>query len=265
MNRIFESWFTRQRLYIDVPLNSQITVTCNLWDGVQFAMWWAGEHYELKETRYFKSLLGPGAVVLDVGANVGYYSLVAATVVGPEGRVHCFEPVRAQFLRLQENIRRNNLPQVSAHNVALSDKPGTAVISMDDPHNTGGASLRPPPGNVAARETVSITTLDIFTSENPLPRLDVIKMDVEGFESYVLRGGAQTIRRFRPPVMIEIVDYIQRQAGSSRKELYEFFAGLDYAPFRIQSDESLEPIRQPEDGTLIVFLPKEKESRATVQ
>jgi FkbM family methyltransferase len=254
MEQVFESWFKKNRRQVDVPLSPQVTVKCNLWDEVQFGFWWAGELYEYKQTRYFKSLLSPGAVVADVGANVGYYSLVAAPLVGSAGQVYAFEPMGAQFAQLCANVMRNSLRQVNLVNLALSDEVGEATITLEDENNTGSASLRGGTGS-AGSEKVQVSTLDHYFGSQPLQRLDVVKIDVEGFETAVLRGGEGTIGRFRPVVMIEVVDAIQKRAGSSRAEVYEWFDEHGYEPFAIERNGELRPITEPEDGTLVVFKP----------
>jgi FkbM family methyltransferase len=213
MERIHRLWFTDKRVWDDVRLNASTVIACNLWDEVQFGIWWAGETYEIKQTRYFKSLLKPGSVVLDIGANVGYYSLAAAPLVGSGGRVYAFEPVAQQFGRLKENVLRNGIPHVLPYQLALSEKSGQAVMHLDDEFNTGSASLRPAGLSNVWDEIVACTTLDDFAESHALDRLDVIKIDVEGYESAVLMGGHKVLERFHPVLLVEVKDALQRLAG----------------------------------------------------
>ena len=117
-------WFVKKRMWDDAQLSSGTVVACDLWDKVQFDMWWGGETYEIRQAPYFKSLLKPQCVVFDIGANVGYYSLIAAPLVGPEGRIYAFEPAAEQFRHLKDNATRNGFSQILPYKVALSDKPG---------------------------------------------------------------------------------------------------------------------------------------------
>lgn len=253
MDRIFHRWFKHSSIQIDVPLNSNVTVACNLGDEVQFGMWWGRESYEIGPTKFFKTLLFPGAVFIDIGAHVGYYSLVAAPRIGSSGRIYSFEPMSQQFERLTENIRRNQLFQITPLKLALSDLALTAVLQLNDAHNTGSATLRPCGGPVVQRETVECTTLDLFAESEDLYRVDVVKIDVEGFEVAVLRGASKTLARFRPVILIEVVDRLQTERGSTREELYACLGQLGYQPYRIKRDGRVQLIQKPEDGTLIVF------------
>jgi FkbM family methyltransferase len=254
MDWIFSHCFKQSSIQIDVPLNSSVTVACNLGDEVQFGLWWGRESYEIGPTKFFKSLLFPGAVFADIGAHVGYYSLVAAPRVGSSGRIYSFEPMSQQFDRLTENIRRNHLCQITPLKLALSNNALAAVIQLNDAHNLGSASLRPANGNpTVCQETVECTTLDMFAESEGLSRLDVVKIDVEGLEVAVLRGASRTLARFRPVILIEVVDRLQTEGGSSREELYACLAQFGYQPYRIKRDGRVQIIRRPEDGTLIVF------------
>jgi FkbM family methyltransferase len=254
MDWIFHRWFKHSRIQIDVPLNSSVTVVCNLGDEVQFGLWWGRESYEIGPTKFFKSLLFPGAVFVDIGAHVGYYSLVAAPRIGSSGRIYSFEPMSQQFERLTENIRRNQLFQITPLKLALSHQALAAVLHLNDAHNTGSASLRPASGGpVVHQETVECTTLDLFAESEGLSRLDVVKIDVEGLEVAVLRGASRTLARFRPVILIEVVDRLQTEGGSTREELHACLGQLGYQPYRIKTDGRAQLIRRPEDGTLIVF------------
>jgi FkbM family methyltransferase len=253
MDWFFRKWFIHRRMVEDVQFNASTVIACDLWDEVSFGIWWGGETYEIKETRYIKSLLTPLSVVFDIGANVGYYSLIAAPLVGPGGRIFSFEPAARQFGRLKDNALRNNLSQILPYKLALSDKSGEAVLGLDDAFNTGVASLRPAGSKSILDEVVTCTTLDDFVAAQALDRLDVIKIDVEGYESAVLIGGIKTLERFHPVLLVEVKDHHQRLAGFSRQQLFEWLMARNYLPFRINSDGHLTSIKEPEDGNLIVF------------
>jgi len=236
-----------------VQLNPSAIIACNLWDEVQFGIWWGGESYEIKQTRYFKSLLTPGSVVFDVGANVGYYSLISAPLVGPGGRVYAFEPASQQFALLKNNASRNGLCQILPHKLALSEKSGQAILHLEDEFNTGTASLRQAGPIDRLDEIVTCTTLDDFADSQVLDRLDVVKIDVEGNELTVLRGGRRTLEMFHPTLLVEVKEHHQVLAGCSSHELFEWLIALNYLPFRINSGTRPTPIESPEDGNLIAF------------
>ncbi len=258
MSWLFNQYFYRRRIQTDVRLNEFVVITCNLWDLVQYGMWWAGDNYEVHQTRYFKSVIHSGAVVFDIGANVGFYSLVAAPLAGPTGTVYCFEPMTQQFERLTQNISRNKLARVFPQKLALSDRAGEAVIHLTTPNNTGSASLLPASSARGSEfeERVRCSTLDEFVATHELKRLDVMKIDVEGLELKVLQGGTSTIQRFRPTILIEVTQSLQERAGASRQQVYHWMGEQGYQAFRIQSGATLQRIDVPEDGELIAFLPQ---------
>jgi FkbM family methyltransferase len=145
--------------------------------------------FEISETRLVQALLRPGMVFFDVGANIGYYSLIGSHLVGPTGAVHAFEPNAAVRERLDENIRLNGLTNVQVHVEAVSDRRGEVTFyesSMDD--NQGVSSLLPADFR-SSGTTVPATTLDDLSAQLGGRAIDLIKMDVEGAEPMAIEGG----------------------------------------------------------------------------
>lgn len=138
----------------------------------------------------------PGSVVLDLGANVGYFTLVAARLAGPTGRVVAVEPLLSNLAALRANVEANNLAQVEVVVAAVSDRRGTATLllsgSDQDASLVHGADV----GIVVA--TVTVDQLDLSP--------DVIKIDVEGAEAAAVRGGLRSLAASRPVVVCEIHD-----------------------------------------------------------
>lgn len=156
-------------------------------------------------------IVQPGWVVLDVGANVGPISLAVAQLVGPTGTVHSFEPAPVSYEHLVANVRRNGLGNVWPHWLALGDEAGTAWLAYEASFS-GGAHLvgHGAPHSVAVPQR----TLDDWAEEASLDRIDLIKCDVEGSEQAVLEGGATTIARLRPRVLIEMNPVTQRRSSA---------------------------------------------------
>jgi FkbM family methyltransferase len=145
-------------------------------------------------TRRFRETLRPGMVVVDVGANVGMYTLIAARLVGQAGRVISFEPTPRTFAILKDNIQVNGLLEtgrVEFHAVAIADRIGTArfgVYTANNGHNT----LFPAGGDAKVID-VATTTLDAALAD--VPRVDVIKIDAEGAEPLIWAGMSATLAR----------------------------------------------------------------------
>jgi len=145
----------------------------------------------IKELIRLKKLLRK-VTVLDIGSNIGYYAILEARILGENGRVICIEPVRRNFQALLKNIELNNVDNAEAINVALSDKRGLAKARLLDDKNYSAPQT----------ENVRVTTLDNIFSNNR--KIDLIRMDVEGHEYRVIKGGLNIIKKHLPSFLIEV-------------------------------------------------------------
>lgn len=203
---------------------------------VQRALYYLGA-YEIHETRWLKRTLRADWCVLDVGANFGYYSLLIASATRDRATIHSFEPNPASLESLQENIRLNGFQNIHVHNLALSDQSGTLDLLVPTGGNEGLGHLRGqetvPPQRPEEVIPVQTQTLDEFVKSHGVDRLDFIKMDVEGAEAMVLKGAGDSLRRFRPLMMIEINPEALAGFGVSADWVLEQLRGLDYQTYRI--------------------------------
>jgi FkbM family methyltransferase len=142
-----------------------------------------------------------GMTVIDIGAHIGYYTLLFAKCVGKTGRVIAFEPLPASFEVLKKNVELNELTHVSLFTSAIFSHGGELTISIPDHANSGEASVVKAVG--AQQVQVRSTTLDAVCSTLDI-RPDFVKIDVEGCESEVLAGAGETIGRCRPMMLIEL-------------------------------------------------------------
>lgn len=157
----------------------------------------ADHERELLES--FLAQVGPGETVLDIGANIGLYSLPIALKTGPGGRVHAFEPVPLWFGRLEENLRLNGIGNVFVHKVGLSDRSGACGFTMKNDQGSGMGSIMHGFGgnlNAAERATIEIRLErgDDYLSAQGIPVPRAVKIDVEGAEIRVMRGLQETLR-----------------------------------------------------------------------
>ena len=193
--------------------------------------------YEGSEKRLLLGMVGPGARVLEVGANIGDYTLALARACGETGRVYAFEPSPRIFAILEKNVRLNDLRNVVLVNKALTDRAGP-VLLFEHADTSARSSLIP--GLVRGRcegTSVGATTLDGFVVEKAVDRLDLVKADVEGAEYLVLSGGQDALRRFRPVVCIEFWPRGLELAGAGPMELLAFLRSLAYEVAIVQADE----------------------------
>ena len=173
--------------------------------------------YEPMETAWLRQHLKPGQTFLDVGAHVGYYTTMAAAIVGPAGAVYAFEPDPENFRLLVLNLEAADAGNTTAYNFAVSDREGTASLYRSRV-NTGDHHLYPAGRKRAI--TVNVMTLDTLRLPRPA---DFLKIDVQGLELHVLRGARGTIDR-APNLkgIIECGPQHQRLAGTDPRDLLAF-------------------------------------------
>lgn len=177
-----------------------------------------GEYSE-DEVRLFTQLVPENGTVVEVGANIGSLTVPLARMVGPRGRVVALEPQRAVFNILCGNLALNGLLQVEALRVAGGRAAGRmdiAVHDYDERENFGGVGLGTPSSGPV--ETVSVVAVDSLG----LRRLDLLKIDVEGFEAEVVAGATAAIGRFRPALFVE------NDRRERSPELIRHLLDLDY-------------------------------------
>jgi FkbM family methyltransferase len=185
--------------------------------------------YEPELLRLIADRVPAGGYCLDVGANVGAIALALADRVGPTGRVYAFEPGPFLFERLVRNVRRNpGLGDVlTPVNLGVSDRPGE-LFWNEDPTNRGNASMYESTGT-----RVRVVPLDEFFAAHPLPRLDFVKIDVEGMEYEVLRGGRETLRQHRPMLYLETLREFEKIRGLPLfARIEELLSEIGYALYK---------------------------------
>jgi FkbM family methyltransferase len=185
--------------------------------------------YEPIETAIVLDRLRRGMTVIDVGANIGHYAMVAAAAVGAQGRVVAFEPDPENHAALAANLTLNGFAWATPERMALASAPGQATLYRDDA-NRGGHSLTE--ANVQRRggETVvAVTTLDAYAVEHLSgKRVDFIKIDVQGAEADVLDGAGATLARDKPDLLVEFWPHGIRARGAEPMTLIERMLDLGY-------------------------------------
>lgn len=191
-------------------------------------LFWMGTKDE-RDIRHLQHALAGGGVFLDIGANLGFYSLRLAQALGTACEIHAFEPHPKTNALLQRHIVANGFQaNVHPHQLGVSDHAGTArMVQRGD--NSGATRLEGG-GNSRGSDAFDITTttIDAFADAHDLDRLDAVKMDVEGFEAHVLRGGRQSIARWKPTMIVEFWVPGLQAAGSSCEEVASVMRELGY-------------------------------------
>lgn len=192
--------------------------------------------YEPELREIFRAVLPTGGVALDIGANVGWHTLLMASLVGDDGRVLAAEANPSVRSRLQDNLSLNRFGQVEVIPYAIADTEiAVEFYGPEADAADSGNGYVVPDGAGAQRGTIRVETrrLDTIVSTAKIDRLDLIKIDVEGFEWPVLQGGEQTIAKFRPHIVFEYnAEYSSRGKGDPRA-IAEFFRMHRYRLFAI--------------------------------
>jgi FkbM family methyltransferase len=155
---------------------------------------WLGS-YEFAKQRLFSKAVAPGDVVFDVGANVGFYTLLAAIRAGSAGRVYAFEPLPRNLEFLRRNLALNRIGNVTVLEAAVATLPGVVTFDVG-----GGPCL----GRVDAAGTLAVRAvgIDALVSSEALPPPSVIKMDIEGGEVAALEGARNTLALHQPRIFL---------------------------------------------------------------
>lgn len=158
--------------------------------------------FEPETVQLLGALMRPGDTVLDIGANIGCTALLFGESAA---QVHAFEPSPSTFSYLARNVAAAGFGHVQVHNFGLGAQDGEMSLSFSPNNRSGGfVSEGVTTGNGHTVETIRIRTLDEAAAALGIERVDLMKIDVEGFEGHVLRGGAQTLARHRPVVTMEL-------------------------------------------------------------
>ena len=205
--------------------------------------------FDVHDVRELMARVPQGGVFFDIGSYFGYYSLLAAR---RGASVFAFEPAPANFSLLQGNIALNSADQIRAFPLALSDTVGHARFAFASAENRGTGHLA---SAGEAGDEVALTTLDAFVDEHGVTRLDALKLDVEGAECRVLSGARETLRRFRPAMLVELNPPCLERAGSSEAALLGALSDLGYQLMRATA-RGLEPfVTRTDDYVNLICLP----------
>lgn len=185
--------------------------------------------FEPIESRWVRAYLKPGMTVVDVGANVGYYTFLAASLVGPTGRVYAFEPSPYAFERLAEAVRLNGIPHITAIQSGLGEVRGKVRLFL--PEQAGNHTPSMLASGMGRPIDVSVQTLDEYVVNEELNGIDLLKIDVEGFEPQVIRGAQQLLREHKVrAILCEFNTYWLGRNHCSPRELYQTIVDFGFAP-----------------------------------
>ena len=186
------------------------------------------------------ALLPSKGVLIDIGANMGYCSLLMSRTVGEDGKVFAIEPSERDFLRLVDNVNLNKLNNVNVYRLAISDISGEVEISIASEErsslNTLGTEFSNRGIEKIRTEKVEATTLDRFVEQEEIDKIDVIKMDIEGSEFKALLGAKDSIEMFRPTLILGINKNSLKANGSSTEDIEKILRDFRYKMYCLKED-----------------------------
>jgi FkbM family methyltransferase len=245
----------------------------DLSDWAERYTYFLGRYYDLPTQIFLRKHLKTGDNFVDIGANIGMISLLASELVGDSGTVRSFEPNPSCCDRIEQLIRSNGLKNLSLQRIGISDAAGKLELSVPK-HSGMGTLAEIPPDRVDAYSTHFVVEVqrgdDALAGDIPI---QIMKIDVEGYECKVLAGCANVIRRWRPCIVTEVVPEHLRRAGSTPQVLFELMNDYGYSGFGLSTQRrfgrhhlSLEKL---EDQTTpqwedVVFLHRDNSSTAAI-
>jgi FkbM family methyltransferase len=188
------------------------------------------DEYEAENFKFLTNSCKPGAVIIDIGAHIGLFSVIASQVTGKSGKVYAFEPAPSTYQLLQKTLSINhNGSVIETFQKAVGKETGKITFFVSDGQADNGNSLvnykedRPLNGI-----DVEVTSVDAFVQEKKISRLDFIKIDVEGAEYDTLRGTAETLQNLRPVCIVAIHPEPIKAKGDRLEDIYDFIISQRY-------------------------------------
>ena len=203
---------------------------------------------------YLFSFIRPDFTILDIGANVGFTTLNFAARC-KEGYVYAYEPDSLNFSKLERNVSLNPFFNISMRRKGLGEFAVTPQLMRLNKHHSGMNRIQSEATEGLESEKIEVVRLDDEVAVMNPNDVDLIKIDVEGYELDVVRGALETIRKFKPILFIELIEGNLRQYGQSSETLFKLVRGLGYRVFDAKSRKILEDGSWDHMETDILCLP----------
>lgn len=239
------------------PTNEGIKVKLNTQEALTLGIVYLGTINKY-ETKILKTIIKPGDVVIDIGAYVdGWYTLLAAKLAGNKGHVFAFEPHPIYFQRLKENVQLNQFTNVTLERLGIFNKNGSSTFYEAQFGSSIIKSQVVAMTKIKPKEiTIQTTTLDAYIKSKNIRHVSLIKIDVEGAEMSVIKGGNRLLQsKNAPDLVVEVFDIQLRRGGSSEAKLLSYLKRLGYIPYMFTAN-GLSPYKQEQHSTLNLFFSK---------
>lgn len=235
----------RQFNFQDLTFRAKLTYLAHLVKGVT-------KQHHVWMKFLLRKFINKDSIILDIGGHSGQYAKLFARLA-PQGKVYSFEPGSYPRSILKLAVLLNWLQNVVVVGEGLGAAPGKLCLVTPVKDNGvfrfGLAHIGAKENyKLAELEEVSVTTIDNFVSDTEIKSLDFIKIDVEGWEAHILRGGSVTIQRYCPTLLIELVASQLVRTGDSLEAVWALLLSWDYKPYIVLNDRALKYHPEPRDG-----------------
>lgn len=184
--------------------------------------------WEDDEAQIVETIAQTSSVFLDVGANFGYFSMLAAQTMGAQGRVLAFEPNPEMVNIARRSFAKSSLKSIDLIPAAVGNDNGRLQLHLNGGPNRGKTSLYAGNTNGAGTVEVDCLRLDDFLSARQIPAVDFMKIDVEGHEWFALKGAIETLKAYRPAILMELVPSLLAQSGHGVDDVLNLLAPMGY-------------------------------------
>ncbi|MBX2898803.1 MAG: FkbM family methyltransferase [Cyclobacteriaceae bacterium] len=205
-------------------------------DSLMNTILWSGSHYERNTIRIIKEFIKPGFAAMDVGAHIGYFSLLMGKQIGPNGAIYVFEPQSELNSQIRRTLEVNDVTNFVLEDLLLAGYEGEVLFheAKDSGHSSISDSIIDSESVITVKKRA--TTLDQYCIENGIKRLDFLKLDVEGAEWVILGPGADyVLSELRPILLVEIHQQQITKLGGSVNELLNRLTSKGYEVQQISS------------------------------
>ena len=207
-------------------------------EHIQQRLFWYG-YYEKELGELLKKIVSPGDVFLDLGANIGYFSLLVASN-SPSTKIISFEPVKDLFQNMNDNISLNNIKNISTINAAVGEINGEKELFVSASDNLGMSSFRQPENYSGKKEKIKVVTIDDWYKTSGLSKIDIIKLDIEGSELAALKGMKEVLQTQKPVLIVEINPETLSMFNLQPSDIYVYLNQFNFEGFLISGNDRLE-------------------------
>jgi len=238
LRKAYDSYVERNRRKTVICTVDGISYELDLNELIDSEIFYNG-CFEPDTTKAIDKLCEKGMTVLDIGANIGCHTFRFSKLVGSKGRVIAFEPTSFAFKKLERKLQLNNADNVVLEKIALSNENKTkqeisfrSSWPLDHKNRSG---IHPVDhGQMELKDIVSFVRLDDFVKQNDLNKVDIIKLDVDGFEYRIVQGALNMLKMHQPIIIMELFSYTHEEIGDSVFDLVTLLSDLGYSFYSIK-------------------------------